>query len=185
MNIDTSKPLFVFGTLLDRDVLSIVLGPNRHVELLTAVLSDFRRVRIADETYPVLVADSGAETRGALLMGLNEEDWARIRFFESDEYALDECTVSVTGSGLAEAQYCAESVVAGVSEEWTLSWWQQHHKQRFIDMITSYMAVYTDGGLAEAESLWAELQQDYDLDLGRATSTRSLASKSGPVKVGQ
>ena len=167
MDADASKPLFVFGTLLDNDVLSIVLGPSSRPRLTPAVLSDFRCARVSDETYPVLVADPGAEARGALLMDLSKEDWARIRFFESDEYALDYCSVTLVGGSLVEAQYCAESTVAGVAEEWTLAWWQQHHKRRFIDMITPYMALYSRVGVAEAESLWAELQQSGDV--GRHT----------------
>lgn len=157
-------PLFVFGTLLDLDVLGIVL--DREIEqpfVRPATLAGFRCVRISDETYPVLVEDPGAVVKGGVLWDLNGADWSRIRFFESYEYELEACRVEVEGDGIVEAVYCSEGNTAGAFEPWTLSWWQKHHKYNFLHLISAYMALYGKAPVDEAEALWAELQQRYDM----------------------
>ena len=156
-------PLFVFGTLMDLDVLGIVLG--RKIEepfIRSATLGGFSCVRISDETYPVLVADPNAMARGGVLQNLNEADWSRIRFFESYEYELESCLIEIEGEGIVEAVYCSEGITAGAFEPWTLSWWQKHHKANFLHLISAYMALYGQAPVEEAEALWSELQQRYD-----------------------
>ena len=156
-------PLFVFGTLLDLDVLGIVL--DRKIEepfIRSATLGGFRCVRISDETYPVLVAEPDAIVRGGVLQNLNDTDWSRIRFFESYEYELEPCLIEVEGEEFVEAVYCSEGITAGAFESWTLSWWQNHHKANFLHLITAYMALDGQAPVEEAEALWTELQQRYD-----------------------
>ncbi|MDJ0956205.1 MAG: gamma-glutamylcyclotransferase family protein [Arenicellales bacterium] len=157
-------PLFVFGTLMDLDVLNIVLG--RKIEepfLRSATLAGFRCVRISDETYPVLVAQPNAIVEGCVLQDLTKTDWSRIRFFESYEYELEPCRIDVEGEGVIEAVYCSEGITAGTFESWILPWWQKHHKSNFLHLISAYMSLYGQASIDEAEALWAELQQRYDM----------------------
>ena len=51
---------FFFGTLMDQDVLSVVLGRRPAPGMIrSASLAGYRRFRARCESYPVLVAASG------------------------------------------------------------------------------------------------------------------------------
>ena len=149
---------------MDLDVLGIVLGRKVEQPFIHSVtLAGFRCVRITDETYPVLVEEPGTVVEGGVLRDLNGADWSRIRFFESYEYELEPCRIKVEGAGIVEAVYCSEGITAGAFEPWSLTWWQTHHKHNFLHLISAYMALYGQAPVDEAEALWAELQQRYDM----------------------
>lgn len=157
------RPLFVFGTLMDPDVLRIVLGRAVEPSLMQpATLGGHRVMRVADESYPVLVPDPAASAEGALLSGLSGREWDRIRFFEAEEYVLRSCRV-VAGAGSVEALFCSQGVTSGVDGVWSLSWWQRRHKPLFMRMIEPYMALFGVADLEQAEALWSELQQRIEL----------------------
>lgn len=62
------RPLFLYGTLLDRGVLARVTGGTGLARRLTpGVLSGYRRVALRGTPYPTLVADPGGAVRGSLL----------------------------------------------------------------------------------------------------------------------
>ncbi|MGH6887228.1 MAG: gamma-glutamylcyclotransferase family protein, partial [Geminicoccales bacterium] len=78
---------FFFGTLMDRDVLEIVLGrPVGEDELAPARLRGYRRVRTATRPYPMLKPDPDGVVEGMLLIEASRRDEVRILHFEDQEY---------------------------------------------------------------------------------------------------
>ncbi len=78
---------FFYGSLMDPDALHVVLG--RAVapqELQPATMGGFRRVRVADETFPCLVADGSGEVSGVVFESESESEQQRISFFEDFDY---------------------------------------------------------------------------------------------------
>ena len=166
-----TTPLFVYGSMLDEDVLEVVLGRRLPaVSRLAARLAGYVRVRLPDETYPVLAPKPGGLVHGAVLSDLGSNDFERVRFFESDEYEFASCLVELESGERLEATYCAENeVVPGASESWELAWWQTHHKPDYLIMIRHYMALYGRAELDEAEALWERLS-----DRGQPPSDKVL-----------
>ena len=80
---------FFYGTLLDRDVASLVLGrrlaPSAFV---TAALPGHARRRVKDATYPIVVRDPRSEVRGAIVGGLSERDVKRLAAYEGPRYRI-------------------------------------------------------------------------------------------------
>lgn len=153
-------PLFVFGTLRDREVLEIVLARAVAADSLrSATLADFCVVRLPDESYPILIPALGELADGAIIADLQAEDMKRIEFFESEEYTFRECKVSVDGAAIVDAVYCSEGTVAqGAVEPWDLEHWHRTHKAGFVDKIRQYMALYGHASIEEAERLWSEME---------------------------
>lgn len=93
---------FFYGTLRDADLRAIVLGGEASsATLAPAILSGYRRVRIAGRGYPALIADPRGRTDGLLASGLGETAAARISYYESDDYAVRRAEVE-TAAGLAD-----------------------------------------------------------------------------------
>lgn len=86
-------PYFFFGTLMDPDVLSLVLGRDPGPLSTVATLSGFARVRVEGEPYPALVEAPDGQVEGLLLRDYVPEDDQRIRFFEDFDFAIEQCSV--------------------------------------------------------------------------------------------
>lgn len=79
--------LLVFGTLMDADILTAVLGRRlspAHME--TATLFGVRRVFVPRRPYPMLIRHPGARIGAMLLRGLGPRDMARLDRYEGQEY---------------------------------------------------------------------------------------------------
>jgi AIG2-like family. len=75
-----SIALFLYGTLCHDPLLRIVLG--REAEAEPALLADHKVTWVADEPFPLIRHEPGAEARGRVLTDLSDEDLARLDFYE-------------------------------------------------------------------------------------------------------
>ena len=128
--------IFLFGTLMDADVLAHVL--RRPVEpgtRLAARLKGFRRVRTRAASYPVLVPAPGATVAGLLLRHFTRGDLLRINHLESEEYGAELHAVTLAdGTRVPAWLYVGLSVAhmrAG-AEPWELASWQRRHKAAYL-----------------------------------------------------
>lgn len=131
----SEPPLFVFGTLLDSEVLERVLGRAIAPDALEpARLAGFRRVRVRGASYPMLVVDPGSEVEGALLRGLDAAARARLDAYEGPAYRL--APVEVVDSAGARVQALVYEAVPGAlepsEEPWDLARWQARDKVAFL-----------------------------------------------------
>lgn len=159
---DTSlfaNSLFVYGTLRDDDVLRIVLGYDLPAHRRRrAVLNDFNRRMLHDESYPVLAPQPGACVPGCVLM-LDEADMRRIGFFEADEYTFEPAQVVDELNGQShDVLLCAEHTTRpGPRYPWSLHDWQREHKPTFVENVHAYMALYDTMSAAQADGVWKKL----------------------------
>lgn len=77
--------VFVYGTLLNDEVLSIILG--RACVKHSAYLRDYMRVGLVNELYPAIRPAKGCELAGALLQGLDARDLAMLDRYEGEFYS--------------------------------------------------------------------------------------------------
>ncbi len=156
--------LFVFGSLMDPQVLELVSGmPLTELVVTPATVQGYRQGVVAEENYPVLVACESSETSGLLIKGLSSTALERILFFEGEEYALQPIDVRVPGEESAQAFYFRDTGVYTVREnKWDFDQWTRLHKASFIDVSRQYMALFGNMTAAEADAHWTALQQQAD-----------------------
>lgn len=152
----TALPYFFFGTLMDPDVLGMVLGRDPGPFAANARLDGFARVRVSGEPYPALVAASGGGVEGVLLRSYSEEDDRRIRFFEDFDFAIEQCSVEVDGAPV-QALFCgAIRNIEATDLPWSYEDWVRDEKGKFLRVARIYMDSYglLDG--AAADRLWLD-----------------------------
>src|SRR5262245_16383987 len=80
---------FFYGTLLDRDVMALVLGRRLPpAAYAAAVLRGHARRRAKGASYPTLMRDPAAYVPGAVVGGLSSRDVARLSAFEGPGYRI-------------------------------------------------------------------------------------------------
>ena len=125
------KPLFVYGTLRDPDVLDALLG--RTLPAVEATAPGFRAVHYPQRVYPALIAAQGGNAPGLLLHQLTPIDLAILDAFEGDEYRR--ATIAVlTPSGMVDADvYLPIIAIPANAAPWTLEAWTRLHKRTVLD----------------------------------------------------
>lgn len=158
MNFSPLTALFVFGTLLDEDVLRIVLGRELPSSgRRCASLADHCRLKLHDDTYPIVARLAGGSVSGQLLM-LNKQDLARVSFFEGEEYELELTQVIDATGEFVDAMFCAERATRpGPRYPWSLRQWQHEHKGAFVEHASAYMVLYGTMTAARAHAMWKRL----------------------------
>ena len=121
---EASDCLFVFGSLMDPEVLELVSG-LAELTINAATVEGFRQCEVSEESYPVLVADEASVCHGLLVGGLTVLAVQRILFFEGGEYTLEPITVTGddTATELIEAYYFKDTGAYTVKAE---SWGYEH-----------------------------------------------------------
>lgn len=160
-------PLFCFGSLMDRDVLAMVIGGGADkVTMRPARISGFFRARLPHESYPMLVPDAEQEALGQLLYGLDKTDLDRIVFFEGEEYELSPCRVRLLevsekdeGESV-EALFFDEGIMPPPqTEAWDFEHWQQHNKPYMLRQSRVYMSLFGKMSAAEADVYWQNYKE--------------------------
>lgn len=151
-------PLFVFGSLLDDDILHVVLGPasSRRLTREVAHVRGFHRRGVHGEPFPMLVphpapteTTTDAVVEGALLHGLDGEAWSRLRFYEGPGYALYPLEVE---AGFAERRerrrrtparvFLATERLRDSGRPWDLGQWRSTEKPLALLLARDLMALY-------------------------------------------
>ena len=132
---------FFFGTLMDSDVLATVL--NRSVarkEMIRAWLHDYRRVRAATASYPLLVPSPEVAVSGVVFRPRDARDDVRIRHFEGEEYAERWLQVHLAGGRRRAARvFFGIEALQATEEPWDLGVWASAHKAAFLEQCREWM----------------------------------------------
>jgi hypothetical protein len=132
---------FFFGTLMDRDVLAVVLGREVGTgELAPARLAGMRRVAAAREPYPLLVPDRRGVVEGVLLLRPGRRDEVRIRHFEDEEYVERRVAVRRADGALLTARaFFAIEALGRSDRPWDLASWAALHKEAYLPRCREWM----------------------------------------------
>ena len=131
------RRFFFYGTLLDRDVMSLVLDRRLPpVAFAPALLPGHARRRAKGASYPVVVRAPSSEVPGAVVSGLSARDVARLTAYEGPGYRI--VTVDVKAAGGHQAVSIFEPVIGRLQpsrETWDLALWQRRHKRAFVGRL--------------------------------------------------
>ena len=136
---------FFYGTLLDPDVMALVIGrrlpPSAFVP---AILPGHSRRRAKGATYPVVVRDTADRVRGVVVGGLSSRDVARLAAFEGPGYRISRLKVRVGGELATVSIF--EPVVARLqpsTSPWDYALWKGRHKRPFVDRLRRALGAQT------------------------------------------
>jgi hypothetical protein len=123
------RPLFVYGTLRDPDLLAAVLGRRPDARnMAPAAAPGFRTVTYPGRPYPALLRAPGAAAEGTVLVGLTRLERTILDAYEGEEYRRMLIPVIVEGE-LHEAEtYLPTASIGPDAEPWSLRGWQERHK---------------------------------------------------------
>jgi hypothetical protein len=130
---------FFYGTLRDRDLLSLVLGrPVARDALKPAVLREWCRYPARGKTYPILLRERGAVTEGDVLDGVSSGEQRRLTVYEGEGYDLIRVFATIGGGDtkLGMMMFAPSGKVPpAVDGEWSLDEWRIRHKARALEVV--------------------------------------------------
>src|SRR6266508_3835081 len=128
---------FFYGTLLDHDVMALVIGrrlpPSAFVP---AILPGHSRRRAKGMTYPVVVRDPADEVRGAVVGGLTSRDVARLAAYEGPGYRIARLKVRIAGDLATVSVFEPLALRLQPSPSpWHYALWKSRHKRPFVGRL--------------------------------------------------
>ena len=148
---------FFFGTLMDRQVLAIVIG--RAVDDLrieAATIHGFACRRVRDESFPILVPLSGGRVEGVLVTNLTQPDIARLQFYEGYEYVLVALPVECGGKQLSAEVLLPTDRLEAEETPWDFDSWVESERDLFLAMAEERMSQYGSISISENDALWPQ-----------------------------
>lgn len=146
--------LFFYGTLLDPDIQSLVLGrvlDGR--DCAPAELRHFRRVYIAGRRYPMLLPHRGGSVAGAVAARLGREDMARLCRYEGEGYRLERHSVIMVdgagGQAVSAWLFRSRPTTRWSTRDWQLDVWQARDKDAYLRDVRDWLTSLPPGAVTE------------------------------------
>lgn len=157
---------FFYGTLMDHDVIEIVLGRALIARCLQPAKFDGYCARIAiDEAVPVLRAAPDSSVSGVVIDDLTAADAKRICFFEDSEYDSEPCEVEVDGVGVVTAYvYLNSQLRVNEKQNWDFLRWKAEEKPLLLILARQWMRHFGATDLRAADKEWDRTRARYRAD---------------------
>jgi hypothetical protein len=128
---------FFYGTLLDPDVMSLVIGRRLPPSaFMPAILPGHSRRRAKGMTYPVVVRDPADEVRGVVVGGLTPRDVARLAAYEGPGYRIARLRVRLAGAlAMVSVFEPLASRLQPSASPWNYALWKSRHKRSFVGRL--------------------------------------------------
>ena len=132
--------VFVYGTLMDRDVLAAVLkAPRVPVQrLVPATLKGHRRFALKGRAYPSIAPDPAATVAGLVFEGCTHKDWGHLLAYEDVEYSPETVRVD-TAEGSRDARVFMGGpghMRLDAGYDWSFDDWLKRHKRLYVRRLT-------------------------------------------------
>ncbi|MBL8672486.1 MAG: gamma-glutamylcyclotransferase [Alphaproteobacteria bacterium] len=155
-----ARPLFVYGTLMDREMLVQVLGrPIHDLTLVPATLAGHACRRVKGEDYPALAPRAESAVSGLMVYGLSRADQARLTFYEGDGYVVRQARVAASDGTTVEADLFAPTKALAVTEEaWSVEAWRRRDKIAALRATRELMRLFGRLTPHEVDLMWPRLK---------------------------
>jgi len=149
------KPIFLYGSLLDRRLLEVVLGRVLGPRCLVAArVHDLAALRHAHADYPILRPVAGALTEGLLFHPASPEDRARLEFYEFAEYELADIVANTAAGAIDALFFDARPDVEASPHAWDFDTWAAQHRSLAIEAARALMELRGQRSPEEMHRLW-------------------------------
>jgi hypothetical protein len=181
--VNGDLPLFLFGTLRDPALFSVVFGrPQGTLECRAAHLPGHAAMRVAGADFPVLVTAPRRRQPGLLVDGLAPAEIARAVFYESSGYRLAAVRLKVAGTPAWARAFLPTGRLAVSGERWRLADWQRRHRLRVVTAAELALEHFGRVDAAGFDALWPEIEQATAARIAAATGgRRTRAGGQGPA----
>lgn len=132
---------FFYGTLIDPDVRTLVLGAPCAVE--PAELAGWERRAIVGESYPLVLPRAGGRVEGVLARGIDAPGRRRLEVYEGDAYDVIDVEVRRADGRQKRALVFVPSrgsPLRASTSDWSYARWARNDKARFLREIAADMA---------------------------------------------
>ena len=128
---------FFYGTLLDRDVMALVIGRRLPpAAFVPAILPGHVRRRVTGASYPIAVRDRHGEIHGMVVGALSARDVARLSVYEGERYRIASLKVKAAGALATVLVFePVEERFQSTSGAWDLALWQRRDKRAFLGRL--------------------------------------------------
>jgi len=126
---------FFMGTLMDADVADQILDrPLSSFAPAPATLAGYKRVYVADATYPGIVLDPENSVDGILVRDVTADEVDQLNAFEGHEYDTHIVIVDVADGEQIEARvFVPAQSMTLTNKPWFLEEWQGTEKLEFLN----------------------------------------------------
>lgn len=160
MDNEDNVPIFFFGSLMDMDLLEVVLGRSpKKLSIRAGRILGFDRHRVDGETFPMLAPVPGGAVDGLVVEGLTRQDLDRIQYYETALYELRAFDVECQGRRIGARSFIATSRLSDSGESWDFVCWQTTEKEFTLRVVEKAMALYGEKTIEEIEEIWPELEE--------------------------
>lgn len=170
--------LFVYGTLLDPEILARVSGRAGAWETTAARLDGHRVARSGPDGLPVLRPAEASQAVGRVLLNVSAEEFARIVFFEAAEYDVAPVTVRrEDGQPVATWAFLPTAArgapAEGEEPDWSVESWPGEDRRIMRAAAAEFMSHFGVTPLAVVDELWPEILARAEKSEGRARRIRA------------
>jgi len=139
-----TQSLFFYGTLCHLPLLETVLGHDlAPLDIRTAQLQDHAVYWADQQSFPVLVAQSGGTAHGVSVAGLTDDDVARLNFYEGGfSYELRPVTVQSAQGAVDTRVYFATPGAWPQGAAWRLADWEAQWARMILRAAEESMTYY-------------------------------------------
>lgn len=125
--------LFIYGTLLDNQVLASVLGHEGAAITSSEAEAPFMRVmKVAHVDYPCLLEGQDDDVAiGAILNGLSDEDIAKLDQFEGQNYQRKAIEV-ISDKQLVKVEAYQPIIALETDGAWVFDVWAEQGRDAFL-----------------------------------------------------
>jgi len=126
--------IFVYGTLLFTEITKKLTGKS--FKTLPAVLPEFKICSIKERDYPAIFVENGSETKGKILLDVEDSDLQILSFYEGDEYKKEKVTVLINGKPeIALAFVWAKENELLENKKWDLHRFEINHREHYLNVV--------------------------------------------------
>jgi hypothetical protein len=132
---------FFFGTLLDDEVVRIVIGRNvSGDDKRPGTLRGYRRVKAEGVTYPIVVPYEGYEVSGQFVSGITPEEAKLLIAYEGANYDLVLRNVIAAGRERPALVFVpvAHGGLAALDQDWSYEEWLREHRDGFVARLKQW-----------------------------------------------
>ncbi len=131
---------FFYGTLIDRDVMALVIGRRLPPQAFEAAsISGFSRRRASGASFPVLVRDPKGRVPGVVVRGFSARDVAQLSAYEGKGYRIVPRSVWQAGRQITVSVFKSladrDTRLVPSREPWDLELWQRDHKRAYVARV--------------------------------------------------
>ncbi len=125
---------FFYGTLQDPEIAREILGrPLSGCSPQPCVLEGYKRVYVADATYPAIAEDAESKVEGLLVARISPLEASRLSRYEGRDYKTEELDVVLNdGKRVSASVFIPLPALRLSNRVWELNIWRRHEKRRFM-----------------------------------------------------